>query len=121
MRSRLVQVVIGIAACAALALPGMAGGAERASTKVTIKVEGSGDFLGYVKSSKPKQCADGRKITLFRKRKSGDEKVASDTASKNGDRYQWSTGNTGLKGRFYARARKTEKCKGATSKTVKSE
>jgi hypothetical protein len=47
-----------------------------------------------------------------------DERLASDTASLNGDVYEWSTGNTGTAGKFYAKVRRTAKCKGDTSPTV---
>jgi len=49
-----------------------------------------------------------------------DERIADDTASLNGDRYEWNTGNTGEFGKFYARAGKTDDCKGDTSKTIRS-
>ena len=50
-----------------------------------------------------------------------DLKVASDTASLNGSRYMWSTGNTGLEGAFYARAARIPGCKADTSRTVISQ
>lgn len=42
-----------------------------------------------------------------------------DTASANGPKYMWSTGNTGQQnGKFYARVKCTEDCGGDLSKVV---
>lgn len=106
--------VFGVSAATA------SGGAD---TKVTIKAESDG-FFGYVKSSDPATCANGRKVTLFQQ--TGDSqdphndiKIGSDIAQPNGPKYMWSTGNTGsTKGDFYAKAGKKPGCKGATSKTI---
>jgi hypothetical protein len=92
---------------------------------VTIKVEGR-DFSGTVKSPRQARCAEGRKIRLHRQvsseqRPGTDPVIASDTASLNGDRYEWSTGNTGVNGRFYARAKKTDQCKAGSSRTLRTE
>jgi hypothetical protein len=97
---------------------------ERAETTVTIKTE-NGDFWGFVSSPRPRLCADERKVVLFKQVGSEqdprvDERIASDTASLDGDRAEWNTGNTGVFGKFYARIGKTEDCKGDTSKTVRS-
>ncbi len=110
-------------AVALTAVTGVAAAAGAAETKVTIK-EQSGDFSGKVKSSDPARCAEDRKVTLFEQlgdeqNPSQDDKVASDRASLNGNRYEWSTGNTGLdSGKYYARAGKISGCKADTSKTV---
>jgi hypothetical protein len=113
-----------LALCAALALTAGATAAGRAETKVTIKANGL-DLFGFVKSEKPKRCADGRKVLVIKQKgKRGgddDEKFASDTAGLSGDRYRWETGNTGTPGRFYSKVRRTEKCKGDTSKTIRAE
>jgi hypothetical protein len=96
-----------------------AGGA--AETKVTIK--GPGDVYGYVKSPKVK-CMDDRKVTVFKQKGArgggNDVKMASDNASLNGDRYQWSVGNPGIQGKFYARAGRIPGCKADNSKTISS-
>ncbi len=83
----------------------------------------SGDFSGKVKSSDPLTCADGRKVTVFKQKGKEqdpkiDKKIASDTAGLQGSDYTWSTGNTGVSGKFYAQAKKTPECKGDRSKTV---
>jgi hypothetical protein len=125
LKSKLVLVVVALAAVGGIATPSSAGGVVRADTTVTIKVQGR-DFSGFVKSPNPQACAEGRKIALFKQvgseqDPSVDERVASDTASLNGDRYEWSTGNTGQSGKFYARARRTQDCKPDTSRTLHTE
>ena len=48
-----------------------------------------------------------------------DKKILTDTASLNGARYMWSTGNTGEEnGRFYARVKRTDECRGDLSRVV---
>ena len=44
-----------------------------------------------------------------------------DTASLDGDRAEWSTGNTGTPGRFYARVRPIQGCQGDTSPTIRAQ
>jgi len=118
-----------MAVCAALAVAtvpfaGAATAAGRAETKVTIRTE-NGDFWGYVNSTRPRRCAEGRKVVLFKQKGAVqdpkvDKRIASDTAMLVVDRAEWNTGNTGIYGRFYARAGRTEFCKGDTSKTIRS-
>ncbi len=108
-----------------LAAPGIAdAGSTLVTTTVTIRTA-NGDFWGYVESPQPRNCAKGRKVILFKQKgrnqnPKNDKRVASDTASKNGDRFMWSTGNTGLSGKFYAKVVRTDLCKPDTSKTVRS-
>ncbi|HEX6844121.1 MAG TPA: hypothetical protein VF235_03295 [Actinomycetota bacterium] len=120
---KLVLALTAIALCGALAVPGVAAG-TRAPTTVTIETE-NGDFWGTVSSPRPKRCAKDRKIVLYKQVGSEqdpsiDEKVASDTASWSGGAYEWATGNTGMSGKFYARAKRTEFCKADSSPTVRS-
>lgn len=109
-----------------LAAPGIAdAGDTLVSTTVTIRTA-NGDFWGYVESPQTRNCAKGRKVMLFKQtgrnqNPQNDNRVASDTASKNGDRFMWSTGNTGLSGKFYAKVARTDQCKPDTSKTVRSD
>jgi hypothetical protein len=37
-----------------------------------------------------------------------------------GNAAQWSTGNTGTPGRFYAKVRRTDLCQGDTSPTIRA-
>ena len=81
--------------------------------------------LAGIDSPRPLKCAKGRKVVLYKQKGaqqnlSVDKKVASDTADLSGDRYAWSTGNTGLSGKFYAHVNRTPDCKPASSRTVKT-
>ena len=75
----------------------------------------------------PSHCADGRKVILYRllgdsPDPSNDRKIASDTASANGDAYMWSTGNTGQRhGKFYARVKRTDFCAADLSPVVRAQ
>jgi hypothetical protein len=90
-------------------------------TTVTIKAQGT-DLSGTVSSPHPKVCAKGRNVLLMKvvgsKGGGDDKKIGSDHAEKSGSVFRWSTGNTGIEGRFYAKVNSTASCKGATSKVV---
>lgn len=105
---------------------GLTGGAEasgKAKTTVTISAENT-DLSGTVSSPKPNKCAAGRTVVVMKqvgKRGGADDvRIGSDTASKQDGVYRWSTGNTGMEGKFYAKVKATAKCKGGTSKTVRA-
>lgn len=126
MKPKLLPSAIAIAVLGAVSVAGTvtAGAGDRADTTVTIRTE-NGDFWGTVSSPRPRKCAEDRKVVLFKQvgteqDPSVDERIASDNASLNGDRYEWNTGNTGVFGKFYARVGRTEDCKGDTSKTIRS-
>lgn len=125
MYSRILAVPVTAAVLAAGVTygAGAAAGAGRAATTVTIKAEGT-DLSGTVASPKPAKCAEGRKVIVMKQigaRGGGDDEFfASDNASKNGSRYEWSTGNTGVEGKFYAKVRRTPSCKGDTSPTIRA-
>ena len=118
------SAALALAACV-LMVAATAAFAGRAETKVKIKAE-SGGFYGYVKSDKDK-CANGRKVTLYKLKGNGydpknDKKIGSDIAQPNGNKYMWSTGNTGyMKGYFYAYAKKIKGCKADYSKVIKAQ
>jgi len=119
MRSKLSLILVALVALGGIAAPSSAG--TRANTKVTIRVEGR-DFSGTVQSPRG-SCVNGRKIRLIRQvgsqqNPSTDPVIASDTADSDGD---WSTGNTGVNGRFYARAKKNDRCKADSSRTLRTE
>jgi len=124
MRTKLVLTVVALAVSAAAFVAPNAVGAPGATT-VTIKAQ-NGDFSGTISSPRPRKCADGRTVNVFKQKgktqhPATDKKIASDTSSLNGDRYGWSTGNTGApNGKYYARAVRTPLCKPASSKTVRS-
>ena len=118
------SAALALAACV-LMVAATAAFAGKAETKVKIKAE-SGGFYGYVKSDKDK-CANGRKVTLYKLKGNGydpknDKKIGSDIAQPNGNKYMWSTGNTGyMKGYFYAYAKKIKGCKAGFSEAIKAQ
>jgi hypothetical protein len=111
---------VALAAVVGLVLMASAGAASRAETRVSIR--GGGDVFGYVRSERPGRCANERLVKVFQKIGAvggGDDiKIGSDSASPNGDRYQWSIGNPGATGRIYARAPRTDRCKADNSKVI---
>lgn len=116
------SVVLAATAIAAVGFAAVSNAAGPATTTVTIK-QNSGDFFGYVKSSKPKRCADGRKVIVHKQkgqkqRPKSDPQVATDTASLNGNRAEWNIGNSGFSGRHYARVKKIKGCTGDRSRTI---
>ncbi len=118
------SAAVGIAIAGAVAFSGMASAGTAAMTHLTIKAQ-SGDLSGTISSPKPKKCARNRNVLVYQQKGkhqnlSVDKKVASDTAGLNGTRYEWSIGNSGLTGKFYAHVKRTPNCKAASSKTVKT-
>lgn len=116
-------LTVVIAVTTALLAGGVATARAVADTTVTIKAEGS-DYFGFVKSDRPLRCADGRKVVVYKQQgdtqsPGTDTKIGTDTASLNGDRYMWSTGNSGMYGKIYARAGRTESCKADSSPTIR--
>lgn len=131
MRTQTIATAAALVLAGGLGAPGFANeaastrGGSLIDTTVTLRIE-NGDFSGQVKSPRPRVCAAGRKVVVFKQvgrnqNPSNDRRVASDTASRNGDRYEWNTGNTGLSGKFYARVARTDECKGDTSETKRSD
>ncbi len=127
MRTKLVLTVVALAVSGSMLLPGSAIGAapKRAVTTVTIRAQ-NGDFSGTISSPHPKRCANNRTVNVYHQKGKVqnlkvDTKIASDTSSLNGDRYEWETGNTGApNGKYYARAVQTPLCKADSSQTVRS-
>ena len=124
MRRTMFATSVVLALAAVMTFGGFANAGTVADSTVTIKAQ-SGDFSGTISSSRPMRCAQDRKVVVFKQAganqdPSQDDRVASDTASLSGDRYEWSTGNTGVYGKVYARVGRTEHCKADTSRTVRS-
>lgn len=123
--SKIVPLALAAALVGGVTIPVFASTrGTQADTTVTIRTE-NGDFWGQVKSNRPMKCAEGRKVVVFKQvgsspNPSADTRIASDTASQSGDRYEWSTGNTGrTSGRYYARVGHTDDCKADNSETVR--
>jgi hypothetical protein len=96
--------------------------AAPAKTTVTISAEGT-DLSGTVASGRA-ACEADRTVRLYQQigtRGGGDDVyVGQDTTEVVGDVGVWSTGNTGIAGRFYAKVTKTSSCKGAVSTTIRA-
>lgn len=123
MISKLLRITICLAVVGGVFLTGVSSAGTRAETTVSIRAQGT-DLSGFVDSPRPRRCADGRTIVLYKQLGTeqdprNDDRIASDTAELVGDRYQWSTGNTGVYGRFYARARPTPDCRPDNSRTIR--
>ena len=115
-------VALGVAA-GLTAGEGAAAASRSAATVVTIKAQGT-DLSGLVKSPRRK-CVVNRKVVVFKQvgtRGGGDDvRFASDTAQLAMSGFgEWSTGNTGTPGRFYAKVRHTAGCQGDTSPTIRA-
>jgi hypothetical protein len=117
--------ILGLVACSALITATLASaGAGKAETEVTIKSMG-GDPIGTVKSPNEAKCADDRLVKIYKERGGeqggGDDKYTgvSDSTSLSNGKYRWSVGQPGLKGKHYARAPGTSKCKADNSKTIR--
>ena len=123
MTRRAISISAALCAAALLAFAGSAVARSAAPTTVTIKDAGDG-FFGFVKSTKPNRCANGRTVALYKMKgdapdRSVDKKIGTDTAQPNGDGYEWNTGNTGnQKGDFYAFAHRIPGCKKGISKVI---
>ena len=94
-----------------------AGAKGQANTRLTI--DGGGGLVeGEVKSPDPNHCADQRKVLIFQVKNGSAEKVATDRATHNGDRYQWGRGFEG--GKYFAKVNATSRCKGDKTETVRA-
>jgi hypothetical protein len=109
-------VVLGALVMASMAFAG-------ADTGVTIKGP-NGDFHGKVLSERAK-CQYDRKVVVYKQKgkkqdPSADKKIGSDTSEKQGNKGVWDIGNSGFKkGKFYAKAKKSEGCNAGYSETIK--
>jgi len=97
--------------------------AARARVTVTIRQINT-EMSGTVSSPKPVKCAANRTVWVWEQigtRGGGDDiKSFQDTTSKQGGKYVWNTGNTGVEGFFYAKVKPKPGCKGDTSPTIEA-
>ena len=128
MRAKLMILPIAVlAVIVGLGSTAMAGDGSAtprvASTTVTIQAQGT-DLSGEVRSPNGQLCANNRTVIVMKQigpRGGGDDvRFASDTASRQGNAFRWSTGNTGTPGRFYAKVRPIPGCGGDTSETIRA-
>ena len=119
----LLVLFLAAVALALLALSGPASAAGPAKTTLTIRAQGT-DLSGTVQSRRG-SCLGDRNIRLYKQkgkeqRPGSDTLVATDTSERQGDHGEWSTGNTGMRGKFYVRTGKVPGCTGAASKTIRA-
>ena len=112
-------LVAAVLATLAFAAPAL--GVGPAKTTLTIRANGL-DLSGTVQSSRLR-CVDKRNIKLYKQvgkqqNPSTDSLIGQDTSQRHGRLGEWSTGNTGISGKFYVRTNKVPGCTGATSKTI---
>jgi hypothetical protein len=108
---------------ATLALTASARASVRAPTFLAIRAAGV-DLSGQVRSPKL-SCLGGRNIKLYKQvgtqqNLSVDKLIATDTSERVGDHGEWSTGNTGIAGKFYVRTGRTTACRAGTSDTIRA-
>jgi hypothetical protein len=121
--TRTLAAAVGLATAAAVLVSAPSSqAAPRANNVVTIKAEGT-DLSGTVKS-KRRACKNERKVFLVKQKGakggSNDKVIATDITELDNGVGEWSTGNTGIEGRFYARIKRTPLCKAAVSPTVRA-
>ena len=120
--STIIRATVPVAAMVALplGLESAHAAAAPTTTKVTIKAAGT-DLYGTVSSPRA-ACEEDRTVVLFKqkgKRGGGDDvRVGSDITYVSNGVGEWSTGNTGMSGKFYAKAAPTADCKAAFSPTI---
>jgi hypothetical protein len=119
---KLLLVFAAMAVIAAFAVAGLAIANERANTIVTIHGQ-NGDYHGTI-LSKRGGCLGDRTVKVFKQKGAGqnpkrDTVIGKDISERNGDHGVWSIGNSGFKhGKFYAKALRTDACRGNYSKTI---
>jgi hypothetical protein len=121
--TRTLVAAVGLATAAAVLVSAPSSqAAPRANNVVTIKAEGT-DLSGTVKS-KRRACKNERKVFLVKQKGakggSNDKVIATDITELDNGVGEWSTGNTGIEGRFYAKIKRTPLCKAAVSPTVRA-
>jgi len=113
--------ILGGAALVSGALVGLTTVAEAAAPKarvtVTIKAEGV-DLSGRVKSRNPSLCAANRKVKVYKVINGENHLFATDTTDEGPAPYEWSTGNTGQEGTFFAKVSAKPGCRADVSPTI---
>ncbi|CAA9402709.1 MAG: hypothetical protein AVDCRST_MAG22-1203 [uncultured Rubrobacteraceae bacterium] len=108
---------------ATLALAAPAQSAGLAKTTLTIRADGL-DLSGKVKSPRS-SCLGNRTVKVYKQagseqKPATDSVIGSDTSQRQGNVGEWSTGNSGISGKVYARTGKTAGCKGDSSETIRA-
>jgi hypothetical protein len=112
MRTRLGTTIAAATAALALAAAPAAAGGD-AKSKVTVKNAGANGASGKV-TSKKESCKSGRKVILFFLGEYTPIKVGADKTSKRG---KWKVSKSLEDGRYFAKVKRTAKCKADESPT----
>lgn len=118
----LVAVAVMAVAVAAVAFSAPAlSAAKPAKTVLTIRAQGT-DLSGTVRSQRLR-CLGNRAVRLYKQqgrqqKPRFDTLIATDTSERRGKIGVWSTGNTGMTGKFYVRTGKVAGCRAGFSKTI---
>lgn len=120
-RIKILVTMALVGACGALALPSAAGAAVRSG----VTIHTLHGYEGFVFSPKPRKCADGRKVELFKQKgkeqhPKRDVKVDHAQSFENSaGKFRWEAHHYGLHpGHFYARVPATAACQADNSKTT---
>lgn len=122
MRRRAILIVAAVMAVVGFAAANAVGAAR---SGVTIHIYQHNFFKGFVFSPKPRQCAEGRTVKLFkqagrRQNPKRDHRIATTHASLTSrGKYRWDVRHYRPgPGRFYARVPATSACQADNSKTL---
>lgn len=118
MKAPIIAIALTAAGAAALSVPAADAARAKADVTVTITAEGT-DMSGVVKSPRPGLCAADRTVKVFKVIDGEPHLFASDTTDLQGGQYVWSTGNTGMPGRFFAKVGGKAGCQSDVSPTIR--
>jgi hypothetical protein len=120
------KVLATFALAGACALLGLPSAASAARSGVTMHLFVGDDVKGFVFSPKPRKCADGRTVRVFRQKgkqenPKRDVKVAKAQAARRANgKYKWEVGlDRPRPGDYYAQVPATAACQEDSSKTVR--
>ena len=115
----ILRLAVGAAAVVAVVIGSGASAGAKGQANTRLTIDGGGGLVeGEVKSPDENHCANQRKVLIFQVKNGNAEKVATDRATQNGDRYQWGRGFEG--GRYFAKVNPTSQCQGDRTETVRA-
>jgi hypothetical protein len=125
MTGRTLVAALALAATIGAMSTPVASGGGRANTEVILDgiayngTTGRTEFNGRVESPR-KDCANKRKITVYRVVDGADEKIGAQKSAKDGGIYRWfiTDGGVAPDGDYYAKAEAGDTCKGDKSQKV---
>lgn len=119
---RIITASLVTAAMFAVCPVGSSPSSAATPTPVSVSIIATGTDLSGQVMSRRLACKAERNVVVYRQvgaRGGGDDiRFAQDTTFQQGNRWTWSTGNTGTPGRFYAKVGAKPGCRTAVSTTV---